>query len=51
MDSKTGQPGSQDEAKVVVRIPNLFVGLLAEEPKVNLFYDTVKRESEAWINE
>ncbi|KAF2996745.1 terpene cyclase [Neopestalotiopsis sp. 37M] len=51
MDSKTCQPGSQDEAKVVVRIPNLFVGFLAEEPNVNPFYGSVKLESEAWINE
>ncbi|KAK5624996.1 hypothetical protein RRF57_000712 [Xylaria bambusicola] len=35
---------------VTVRIPDLFVSFLAEPPRVNVHYEQVKPEAEAWIS-
>lgn len=51
---KAYEPCSLENHKneyVTVKIPNLFVYFLAEEPEINPHYGRVKLESEAWINE
>lgn len=51
---KACEPCSLENHKneyVIVKIPNLFVSFLAEEPEINPHYGRVKLESEAWINE
>ncbi|KAI1827715.1 isoprenoid synthase domain-containing protein [Xylaria intraflava] len=41
---------SSASERVTVQIPDMFVSFLAEPPRVNPNYSTVKVESEAWIS-
>jgi hypothetical protein len=36
---------------ITVKIPDLFTSFLSVPPRVNLLYEEVKRDSEAWISE
>ena len=50
--SRAEQPPShrQGEAEKIV-IPDLFVSFVSQRPKPNPYYETVKKDSEAWMKE
>ena len=41
---------SMAKSRIPVLLPDMFVLFLAQKPRVNPHYETVKTESEAWIN-
>lgn len=47
--SSDWQQGHEAHHKARVRIPDLFVSFLAQEPQINPMYEDVKGESIAWI--
>ena len=47
---RTDQPPRQREVKRVV-IPDLFVSFVSQRPKLNPYYEVVKKESEAWMKQ
>lgn len=38
-----------DQEKMPVLLPDMFVSFLAQKPRVNPHYATIKAESEAWM--
>ena len=38
------------QARISVLLPDMFVSFLAQKPRVNPHYESVKNESELWIN-
>jgi hypothetical protein len=39
------------DSTITVKIPDMFTSFLSVPPRINLLYEEVKRESEAWISE
>ena len=47
---RTDQSSRQPELKRVI-IPDLFVSFISQRPKLNPYYEVIKKESEAWMKQ
>ena len=47
---RTEQSPRQPELKRVI-IPDLFVSFISQRPKLNPYYEVIKKESEAWMKQ
>ena len=48
--SRTDQSPRQPELNRV-KIPDLFVSFVSQRPKLNPYYEVMKKESEAWMKQ
>ena len=48
--SSINQSARQPELKRVI-IPDLFVSFISQRPKLNPYYEVIKKESEAWMKQ
>jgi hypothetical protein len=47
---QVGETDLNHGKRVDVYLPDMFVLFLSERPRVNPHYETVRRESEAWLS-
>ena len=47
---RTDQSPRQPELNRVI-IPDLFVSFISQRPKLNPYYEVIKKESEAWMKQ
>ncbi|KAI0397527.1 isoprenoid synthase domain-containing protein [Xylariaceae sp. FL0594] len=50
-DDGVANNNDDEPERVTVRIPNMFVSFLAEQPRVNPNYDWVRPQAEAWFSD
>jgi hypothetical protein len=51
IDYHEDKEGGEEPERIEVLIPDMFQSFLKQPPRVNPHYETVKLESEKWINE